>query len=66
MVTAFVCDPVLALILASLKEQTGSNKNLLGADPTSPTTRFVGVLQLGPPGHSRHDTCRIWFPYVSP
>ncbi len=46
MVTAFVCNPALALVLASLKEITGSNKPLLGADPTSPTSRVVAGVPL--------------------
>ena len=45
-VTAFVSNPALALTLASLKEQTGSNKPLLGADPTSPTSRTIAGVPL--------------------
>jgi HK97 family phage major capsid protein len=45
-VTAFVTNPATALALASLKEQTGSNKPLLGADPTSPTSRVIGGVPL--------------------
>lgn len=44
--TAFVTNPTTALALASLKEQTGSNKPLLGADPTSPTSRVIGGVPL--------------------
>lgn len=43
---AFVCNPTTALKLAQLKEQTGSNKALLGSDPTAPTARVIGGLPL--------------------
>jgi HK97 family phage major capsid protein len=45
-VTAFVANPADALILAQLKESTGSNKNLLQPDPTQPTRRTIGGVQL--------------------
>jgi HK97 family phage major capsid protein len=44
--TAFVASPATALALASLKEQTGSNKALLGSDPTQPTSRVIAGLPL--------------------
>lgn len=43
---AFVCSPATALILASLKVQTCSNKALLGADPTAATSRVVAGVPL--------------------
>lgn len=46
MLTAFVASPATALALAELKEQTGSNKALLGADPTQPTNRVIAGLPL--------------------
>lgn len=45
-ISAFVTNPATALTLANLKEQTGSNKALLGADPTSPTSRVIGGVPL--------------------
>ena len=42
--TAFVCAPATALILAQLKEATGSNKQLLSAD--APTSRTIAGLPL--------------------
>lgn len=44
--TAFVASPATALALAELKEQTGSNKALLGSDPTQPTSRVIAGLPL--------------------
>lgn len=50
-VTAFVANPADALILATLKESTGSNKPLLSPDPTSPTRRLLqGVALFVSPG----------------
>ena len=43
---AFITNPTTALALASLKEGTDSNKPLLGADPTSPTSRVIGGVPL--------------------
>ena len=43
---AFVTNPATALTLAQLKETTDSNKPLLGADPTSPTSRVIGGVPL--------------------
>ncbi|MHB1063214.1 MAG: phage major capsid protein [Georgenia sp.] len=40
-VTAFVANPADALALAQLKDETGSNRPLLGTDPTQPTRRLV-------------------------
>jgi HK97 family phage major capsid protein len=40
-VTAFVTSPATALALATIKEATGSNKPVLGADPTQPTGRSI-------------------------
>lgn len=45
-ITAFAANPDTALALASIKEQTGSNKTLLGADPTSPTSRVIAGVPL--------------------
>ena len=39
--TAFVANPAIALKLAALEEQTGSNKQLLSADPAAPTGRVI-------------------------
>lgn len=44
--TAFVSSPATALALASLKELTGSNKTLLSADATSPTSRVIAGVPL--------------------
>ncbi len=50
-VGAFVANPADALLLAKLKDQTGSNRPLLGSDPTAPTKRTVlGVPLLTSPG----------------
>jgi HK97 family phage major capsid protein len=48
--TSFVANPADALALAKVKEATGSNKPLLGADPTAATRRVVlGVpLRVSP------------------
>lgn len=43
---AFVVNPTDALILATLKEQTGSNKPLLGTDPSLPTRRQIAGVPL--------------------
>lgn len=40
-VTAFVTSPATALALATIKEATGSNKPVLGSDPTQPTGRSI-------------------------
>lgn len=45
-ITAFVTSPAEALALAKLKQATGSNLPLLGADPTSPTRRTVFGVPL--------------------
>ena len=48
---AFVANPADALLLAKLKDQTGSNRPLLGSDPTAPAKRTVlGVPLLTSPG----------------
>jgi HK97 family phage major capsid protein len=48
--TAFVANPITALVLANLKEATGSGKPLLEADPTKPTRRMIfGVPVLTSP-----------------
>ncbi|OBB44948.1 capsid protein [Mycobacterium sp. 852002-51961_SCH5331710] len=44
--TAFVAHPDTALTLATIKEQTGSNKALLGSDPTQPTARTIAGVPL--------------------
>jgi HK97 family phage major capsid protein len=44
--TAWVTNPTTALALASIKELADSNKQLLGADPTSPTSRVISGLPL--------------------
>ncbi|RSN50852.1 phage major capsid protein [Actinomadura sp. WAC 06369] len=44
--TAFVANPTDALALSTLKEGTGSNKPLLGSDPTMPTRRTVQGVPL--------------------
>jgi HK97 family phage major capsid protein len=44
--TAFVAAPDTALSLATVKEQTGSNKALLGSDPTQPTSRTIAGVPL--------------------
>jgi HK97 family phage major capsid protein len=45
-ITAFVASPATALKLAQLKEQTGSNKDLLGSDPTTAGSRVIGGVPL--------------------
>lgn len=45
-VTGFVASPADALALAQLKEETGSKKPLLGADPSSPTRRAIAGVPL--------------------
>lgn len=45
-VGAFVTTPAVALTLAKLKVQTGSNQQLLGTDPTSPTSRTISGVPL--------------------
>ncbi|TFV78375.1 phage major capsid protein [Blastococcus sp. CT_GayMR19] len=45
-ITSFVANPADALTLALLKESTGSNRPLLGADPTQPTRRLIGGVPL--------------------
>ena len=48
--TAFVTNPVTALVLANMKEATGSGKPLLQPDPTQPTRRVIfGVPLLTSP-----------------
>jgi HK97 family phage major capsid protein len=44
--TAFVANPTDALLLAQLKESTGSNKNLLQPDPTAPARRMIAGVPL--------------------
>ncbi|MDQ3416517.1 MAG: phage major capsid protein [Actinomycetota bacterium] len=46
-ITAFVTSPAVALSLATIKQATGSNQPVLGADATSATSRTV----LGVPLH---------------
>ncbi|MFI2104101.1 phage major capsid protein [Isoptericola sp. NPDC019693] len=45
-VTSFVANPADALLLAQLKDQTGSNRPLLGSDPTQPTRRLIHGVPL--------------------
>lgn len=45
-VTAFVTSPSVALALATTKEATGSNKPLLGSDPSQPTGRQILGIPL--------------------
>jgi len=48
--TSFVTNPTTALVLANMKEASGSGKPLLGADPTQPTRRVIfGVPLLTSP-----------------
>ncbi|MGY1692342.1 phage major capsid protein [Geodermatophilus sp. SYSU D01105] len=48
--TAFVTNPATALVLANMKEATGSGKPLLQPDPTQPTRRVIfGVPLLTSP-----------------
>jgi HK97 family phage major capsid protein len=44
--TSFVANPADALALARLKESEGSNRPLLGSDPTQPTQRLIGGVPL--------------------
>ncbi|RBM16079.1 phage major capsid protein [Streptomyces sp. PT12] len=44
--TSFTAHPNDALALAQLKEQTGSNRPLLGSDPTTPTRRVIAGVPL--------------------
>ncbi|MDK9655204.1 phage major capsid protein [Propionibacterium freudenreichii] len=43
---AFVANPDDALALAQLKDQTGSNRPLLGTDPTTATKRLIDGVPL--------------------
>lgn len=45
-VTAFVAHPDDALALARIKDETGSNRPLLGSDPTAPTRRVIQGVPL--------------------
>lgn len=45
-ITSFVANPADALLLAQLKESTGSRRPLLGSDPTAPTRRVVQGVPL--------------------
>jgi len=45
-ITSFACSPGTALLLSQLKEQTGSNKHLMSADPTAPTKRLISGVPL--------------------
>lgn len=50
-ITAFVANPADALILATLKETSTSNKPLLSPDPTQPTRRLLhGIALFVSPG----------------
>lgn len=40
-ITAFITSPAEALALSKLKDQSGSNRPLLGIDPTQPTARTI-------------------------
>ena len=44
--TSFTAHPNDALALAQLKEQSGSNRPLLGSDPTTPTRRVISGVPL--------------------
>jgi len=44
--TAFVANPADALTLAQLKDATGSNRPLLGVDPSQPTRRTIFGVPL--------------------
>jgi len=44
--TAFVANPTDALTLAKLKDESGSNRPLLGTDPTAPTRRTILGIPL--------------------
>jgi HK97 family phage major capsid protein len=49
-ITSFVANPTDALSLAQLRDETGSNRPLLGTDPTVPTRRVIlGVPLLTSP-----------------
>jgi len=49
-ITSFVTSPATALALAKIKEASGSNKPVLGSDPTQPTSRnILGVPLLVSP-----------------
>lgn len=43
---SFVANPADALLLAQLKASVGSNKLLLGSDPTNPTRRVLQGVRL--------------------
>jgi HK97 family phage major capsid protein len=45
-ITSFVANPVDVLTLQQLKESTGSNRTLLGTDPTQPTRNLIGGVPL--------------------
>lgn len=45
-VTAFVANPATALKIATLKDETGSNRALLQSDPTAPAARVVAGVPL--------------------
>jgi hypothetical protein len=62
-VTAFVTTPVTALVLANMKEATGSSKPLLSPDPTQPTRRVIfGVPLLASP---EDFNCSQWQQHLS-
>ena len=44
--TSFVTNPATALVLAKLKQETGSNAALLQPDPTLPTRRMISGIPL--------------------
>jgi len=45
-VDSFVANPADVLLLAKLKEATGSNRPLLGSDPSNPTKRILQGVRL--------------------
>jgi HK97 family phage major capsid protein len=45
-ITSFVAHPTDALALAQIKDETGSNRPLLGSDPTMPTRRVMQGVPL--------------------
>lgn len=45
-VDTFVCNPATALKIATLREQSGSNKNLLQPDPSQPAAYTVSGVPL--------------------
>jgi HK97 family phage major capsid protein len=47
-VTTFVVNPADALTLAQLKDETGSNRPLLGTDPSQPTRRTILGVPMVP------------------